>query len=130
MQVNINASRLGAKQLWNQHNEKYCTLGAVCKQAGVEDDEMNHRVSIVFKPGEKTPARDLPEDLKLFFVEDTSWNPVSESYKGSRKFKANTLGQKVIDLNDSRPDGWQDQMVETLALGGVELVWEVDQAAE
>ena len=140
MELSINTLDLGKGRLWNNCNERYCALGLVCKEAGIADDDMGQRDSIVFKkrPDEKDangqvkefPLKNLPNELSLFFTEDTGWSPISLTYKDSKKFRANTLGQKIIDLNDNRPDGWKEQLVETLVLGGVDLALEENKTAE
>ena len=44
MKVNIDTVTLGRGQLWNHCNERYDIMGLVCKEAGLEDDDMDHRM--------------------------------------------------------------------------------------
>ena len=135
MQVTINPDFLGKGQLYDHCTELHCALGRICEAAGVEDDEMNHRKSIVFKRIEavknaegtvvkaEVPAKDLPEELIPFFVEQ-DWNPIS--YEGARKFVPTDLGESIIRISDVRSKSWQEQFTSKLAEENVEVVWEQD----
>ena len=135
MQVSINLRELGLGSLWNRLTGKHCSLGLVCKAAGIEDEEMNAGKSVVFfrQPDEKDklgrvtkefPVRDFPSELTPFFSKNTKWDPMSIRYLNSSSFVATELGQEVITINDQRREGWQDKLMEALAKGGVELIWE------
>ena len=138
MEVNLSLVNRGKGQLWNHCSERHCILGMVCKAAGVEDFEMNHRLSIVFKHQEtkdvagkviKTiPAKALPEELTSFFEEEKGWAKRT-GMKGSRRYKVNDLGNTVALLNDSGPGQvpqamWEAKVLEVLAYGDIQAIWE------
>jgi hypothetical protein len=136
MKITIDIATLGIKQLWNHCNERYDIMGLVCKEAGLQDDDMDHRTCVILKKDlkEEMNSRDLPAKLSPFFVQEKNWNPVSQSYKGSLKFNLSELGMRIISLNDSlltSPEdwyvegegGWKAQVATALSDGGVDVEW-------
>ena len=135
MNLNINKKSLRSGHLFNSGSEHLCALGAVCRAAGINDEEMSTRRSIVFKkkPDEKNAqgqvtktfaVKELPEELVPFFIEDTGWEPIGESFRGSRKFIFTELGRSVAKINDTRTINWVEKLTETLSYGGVDITWE------
>lgn len=132
MNIIINTVALGRGQLWNHCNERYSIMGLVGKEAGLEDDDMDHRVCAILKkdPKEDDNTRALPDELSPFFVTAKVWNPISEHYKKSLKFSLNELGLQIAWLNDSMVlggvenlDEWKKQVVATLFEGGIGVEW-------
>lgn len=134
MKVNIDVATLGRGQLWNHCNERYGIMGLVCREIGLEDDDMDYRTCVILKkdPKEDINTRKLPDELSTFFVEAKNWEPISQHYKDSLKFILNELGLKIAGLNDALVSGavedqdeWTKQVVAALFEGGVGVEWGV-----
>ena len=123
MKVKIDPAKLGIGRLFNHCNEKCCALGAVCRAVGIEDEEMDNYVGLIFLPNDKGATKELPQELGSFFVADTNWDPISPRFNGSTKFTLNDQGRKIAGLNDKRAEGWLDNVAASLAEGGVEVEW-------
>ncbi|MHA2280044.1 MAG: hypothetical protein ACXAC5_04100 [Promethearchaeota archaeon] len=133
MKIKVNIGTLGRGQLWNHCNERYGIMGLVCKEAGLEDDDMDHRMCVILKkdPKEEVNTRTLPDELSPFFVKTKDWNPISPHYKGSLKFSLNELGLRISGMNDALVsgsigedvDGWMKRLVALLFEGGVGVEW-------
>jgi hypothetical protein len=107
-------------------------MGLACKEAGLDDDDMDHRVCVILKkdPKEDLNTRSLPGELSPFFITAKSWDPISQAYKGSLKFSLNQLGLKIAGLSDALVSGdvedldeWKKQVVAALFEGGIGVEW-------
>jgi len=135
MKITVDVTTLGRKQLWNHCTERHDILGLVCKEAGIKDSEMDHRMCVILKKDDDDDVntRSLPSELSPFFTETKSWSPISKTYKGSVRFGLNELGLKIADMNDSYVSGgigdddalaeWESQVVAALFEGGIGVDW-------
>jgi len=137
MEITLSKSRLGTTQLFNHCNDKYCSLGAGAKAAGVEDEAMDgHRSSLIFRETDElneqgqtvvgadkkpkvVPPRDLPEELAPFFVEDENFNNCG--LRPARRFTTTVLGAEVAAASDTKDF---DAVTEAMARGGFTVTWE------
>jgi len=143
MQVEVHLSSLGTKMLWNHCNERRCIVGFACLAAGITDEQMEYRKSLVFKQEEMkdiegkvievvAPARELPPELAPFFDMAVGWAE-STGTKGALKYSLNDLGTRIAAHNDNRTsvdDAWMEEASALFAQGGVELTWVTEESAE
>jgi hypothetical protein len=142
MKVFIDRNSLGHGRVWNHCTNRHSLLGMICKEAGLTDEEIDFRMSLVLSKTKEDEKAKLPETSKVlpgtlspFFTADSSWSPNSNKYKGSKKFKLTDLGVRLENLNDSvvspglgaweATDEWLTQVEVMCAEGGVEVAWGV-----
>ena len=143
MQVEVNLSTLGRAMLWNHCNEQHCIMGFACSAAGVTDEQMEYRKSLVFKQEEErdiqgkivkvlAPAPELPPELAPFFTEVEGWAESTKT-QGALKYTLNDLGNRIVAHNDNRisvSDSWRETAAALFAEGDVELTWVTEESVE